>query len=68
MLITKSDLLPYVPFDVAACMANALKVNPALQIFTLSARTGEGMAAWLAWLEARAAHLAAAAGIVATAE
>lgn len=64
MLITKSDLLPYVPFDVAACMANALKVNPALQIFTLSARTGEGMAAWLAWLEARAAHLAAAAGVV----
>lgn len=63
MLINKSDLLPYVSFDLAACMANALQVNPALQILTLSARTGEGMAAWLAWVEARAAHLAKAAGV-----
>jgi hydrogenase nickel incorporation protein HypB len=60
MLLNKCDLLAHVEFDVAACMANALRVNPNIQILTLSARTGEGLAAWLAWIEARAAHLAAA--------
>jgi hydrogenase nickel incorporation protein HypB len=61
MLLNKSDLLPHVDFDLSACMANALKVNPGLQILTVSARTGEGLPAWLAWIEARAARLAAAA-------
>jgi hydrogenase nickel incorporation protein HypB len=61
MLLNKSDLLPHVEFDLAACMANALKVNPALQILVVSARTGEGLAAWFAWVEARAARVAAAA-------
>ncbi len=60
MLLNKSDLLPHLDFDLAACMANALRVNPALQILTVSARTGEGLPAWLAWIEARAARLASA--------
>jgi hydrogenase nickel incorporation protein HypB len=55
MLLNKADLLPYVDFDVAACMANALKVNPRLQIRTVSARTGEGLQAFYAWIEAHAA-------------
>jgi len=59
MLLNKSDLLPHLDFDVAACMANALRVNPRLQILVVSARTGEGMAALLAWIEASAARLAA---------
>ena len=58
MLLNKSDLLPHLDFDLAACMANALRVNPALQILTVSARTGEGLPAWLAWIEARAARVA----------
>jgi hydrogenase nickel incorporation protein HypB len=60
MLLTKADLLPHLDFDVAACMANALRVNPRLQILTVSARTGEGLPAFLAWIEARAALAAAA--------
>jgi hydrogenase nickel incorporation protein HypB len=60
MLLNKSDLLPHLDFDLDACMANALRVNPGLQILTVSARTGEGMPAWLAWIEARAARVAAA--------
>jgi hydrogenase nickel incorporation protein HypB len=60
MLLTKADLLPHLDFDVAACMANALRVNPRLQILTLSARTGEGLPAFLAWIEARAALATAA--------
>jgi len=55
MLLNKSDLLPHLDFDVAACMAAALRVNPRLQILTVSARTGEGLAALYAWIEARAA-------------
>jgi hydrogenase nickel incorporation protein HypB len=60
MLLNKSDLLPYLDFDVAACMAAALRVNPRLQILTVSARTGEGLAAFYAWIEARAAVARAA--------
>ncbi len=50
MLLNKIDLLPYVDFDVAQCLDYARRVNPALQILQLSARTGEGMAIWLDWL------------------
>jgi len=55
MLLNKSDLLPYLDFDVDACLAAALRVNPRLQILTVSARTGEGLPAFYAWIEARAA-------------
>jgi hydrogenase nickel incorporation protein HypB len=62
MVMTKSDLLPYVPFDAAACVANARRVNPGIELLTLSTLTGEGMAGWLGWLAARldeAARMAA---------
>lgn len=59
MLLNKSDILPHVEFDVGRCLANALKVNPDLQTLVVSARTGEGMAAFYAWIEARAARAAA---------
>ncbi|HEY8261716.1 MAG TPA: hydrogenase accessory protein HypB, partial [Methylosinus sp.] len=58
MLLNKSDLLPHVEFDVGRCLANALKVNPDLQILVVSARSGEGMPAFYAWIEARAARMA----------
>jgi hydrogenase nickel incorporation protein HypB len=55
MLLNKSDLLPHLDYDVSACFAAALRVNPVLQILTVSARTGEGLTAFYAWIEARAA-------------
>jgi len=58
MLLNKADLLPHVDFDVACCIANALKVNPDLQTLLVSAKTGEGLQAFYAWLEARAARWA----------
>ncbi len=68
MLLNKSDLLPHVDFDVDACLANALRINPNLQTLVVSARTGEGSAAFYAWIEARLARLADAhAGAVAPA-
>lgn len=42
-LINKSDLLPYLDFDVKLCIENAKKVNSELNIIVLSAKTGEGM-------------------------
>ena len=56
MLLNKSDLLPHLDFDVAACMWNALRVNPKLEIFTVSARSGEGLPEFYAWIEASAAR------------
>jgi hydrogenase nickel incorporation protein HypB len=54
MLLNKSDLLPHLDFDVGACLACALRVNPRLQTLVVSAKTGEGLAAFYAWIEARA--------------
>ncbi len=50
MVLNKCDLLPYLDFNVEAAIAYARQVNPALQIISLSARTGEGMQAWLDWI------------------
>jgi hydrogenase nickel incorporation protein HypB len=49
-LINKTDLLPYVDFDVQKAMENALKVNPRLNFIEVSARTGKGMEQWFGWL------------------
>ena len=52
MLLNKCDLLPYLQFDADLAEANARRVNPKLTVFRVSATTGEGMADWLAWIEA----------------
>jgi hydrogenase nickel incorporation protein HypB len=55
LVLNKIDLLPHVPFDVERFRADALKVNPRLQIMPLSCTTGEGLDAWISWLAGRAA-------------
>jgi len=55
MLLNKIDLLPHLRFDVERCITYARQVNPALQVLRVSAETGEGMAAWYAWLHERSA-------------
>ncbi|WP_243020415.1 hydrogenase nickel incorporation protein HypB [Simplicispira sedimenti] len=50
MVLTKTDLLPHLSFDVQRCMDYARRVNPGIRILQLSATTGEGMDAWLDWL------------------
>ena len=58
MLLNKIDLLPHLQFDVARCIEYARRVNPGLQILTVSATTGEGMKDWYAWIRtARQARL-----------
>jgi hydrogenase nickel incorporation protein HypB len=50
MVLSKTDLLPYLDFDVARCVGLARRVNPSIQVLSVSARTGQGMDAWLDWL------------------
>ena len=52
MLLNKCDLLPYLEFDADLAEANARRVNPDLTIFRVSATSGEGLSAWLSWIEA----------------
>lgn len=60
VLVNKVDLLPHLDFDIDAAIANARRVNPRVRLIKVSARSGEGMAAWLDWLRAaRAMALAA---------
>jgi hydrogenase nickel incorporation protein HypB len=51
MLINKVDLLPYVRFDVDAAIGYARRVRPGLAALRVSATSGEGFDAWIAWLE-----------------
>jgi len=50
MLITKTDLLPYMDFDVDKAVEYAKKINPPIDVITLSPKTGEGMDLWLDYL------------------
>ncbi|MHB8116042.1 MAG: hydrogenase nickel incorporation protein HypB [Acidithiobacillus ferrivorans] len=51
MLLNKVDLLPYLEFDVDACIDYARRINPKLVVLQVSATRGDGMAAWLEWIE-----------------
>lgn len=53
VLVNKTDLLPHLDFDVDAAVANARRINPRIASLCLSARTGEGMEGWYAWLRGR---------------
>ncbi len=50
VLINKMDLLPYLDFDLEAFERNIHTVNPHARLFRASARTGEGMDEWIAWV------------------
>ncbi len=51
MLLNKSDLLPHVDFDVDLAIGHARRINPDIEVIVVSARSGEGMERWLAWLD-----------------
>jgi hydrogenase nickel incorporation protein HypB len=50
VLLNKIDLAPYLDADVATYVERVRQVNPTADVLPLSARTGEGMADWFAWL------------------
>jgi hydrogenase nickel incorporation protein HypB len=53
MLLTKIDLLPYVPFSADLARENARRVHPGMEIIDVSSTTGEGLDRWMEWLKAR---------------
>ena len=53
LVLSKIDLLPYVPFDIEAAAENARKVHPDMEIVKVSCLTGNGMHEWMMWLEER---------------
>jgi hydrogenase nickel incorporation protein HypB len=50
VLVTKTDLLPYVDFDTARHMADVKQLSPAARLIQVSATTGDGMPEWYDWL------------------
>ncbi|MCC7517847.1 MAG: hydrogenase nickel incorporation protein HypB [Verrucomicrobiae bacterium] len=51
LVLTKTDLLPHVDFEMAAFLTDFRKINARAPVLKVSARTGEGMAEWLHWIE-----------------
>jgi hydrogenase nickel incorporation protein HypB len=55
VVVNKTDLLPYVDFDLAACRRHIAAINPRAQVVALSATTGDHLGDWYGWLGAWAA-------------
>jgi len=53
LVLSKTDLLPYVPFDVNTASENARKVHPKMEIVQVSCLAGGSLQEWMTWLEAR---------------
>lgn len=53
MLVSKCDLLPYLPFSVDAVIKDAREVNHELEVIQISALKGEGIEEWCDWLLAK---------------
>jgi hydrogenase nickel incorporation protein HypB len=51
LVISKIDLMPYFNFSLEDCRKRAKMLNPGIEIYPLSAKTGDGMDAWIAWLK-----------------
>ena len=55
LVLTKVDALPYFDFDMDKCVERVKRLNPAIHIFPVSAKTGEGMDAFEDYLRAEVA-------------
>lgn len=53
LVLTKIDLLPYVPFNITAAEENARRVHPGMEIVRVSSTSGGGLQEWLNWIERR---------------
>ena len=54
-IINKTDLLPYVSFDIEKAKRYALQINPELEILEVSCTSGKGLQEWYAWLRQKIA-------------
>jgi hydrogenase nickel incorporation protein HypB len=62
-VVTKMDLAAAVEFDWQSASSNIQAVRPGMQVFKLSAKTGEGMEEYLDFLKTRLAELRVAAPV-----
>lgn len=53
LLITKTDLAPYLDVDIYRIEENIRQMNPHVTIFSVSAKSGEGLEGWFTWLKAQ---------------
>jgi hydrogenase nickel incorporation protein HypB len=53
LVLNKIDLLPYIDFDVDYFRRGIEMLNPDVDFFQVSCKTGEGIDGWTAWLQAR---------------
>ena len=67
VLITKTDLLPYLPVKIERIEAHIRAVNPRCQVIRVSASSGEGLAAWHGWVRQQQAAVTSAASAAAAA-
>jgi hydrogenase nickel incorporation protein HypB len=56
LVVSKADLLPYVPFSVDAVVKDARDINPNIEAITISSTSGEGIDKWCEWLLQRVAE------------
>lgn len=50
LLVSKADLLPYVPFSIDAVTKDATEVNATIEVLTIASINGQGMQQWCDWL------------------
>jgi hydrogenase nickel incorporation protein HypB len=53
MVLTKTDLLPYVPFNADLAISNARRVHPDMEVVKVSCLVGDGLREWMNWIEGR---------------
>lgn len=51
LVLNKTDLLPYVPFNLSEARENARRINPSIEILEVSCTTGENLSLWRQWLD-----------------
>ena len=58
VIINKTDLVPYVTFDLETCSGYVRSVNPGVEVLPISATSGDGIDAWYDWIRAEIDNLA----------
>jgi hydrogenase nickel incorporation protein HypB len=58
LLLNKTDLLPHVPFNLTQFHEDIHRLNPGVELMELSAFTGDGIDAWIDWLDEQRLKLA----------
>ena len=54
-VLNKTDLLPYLDFDCRTAVDNIHQIHPGMPVFELSAKSGQGLEAWIVWIRDRVA-------------